>query len=58
LYRGVFGASKDRLVCSDDLVVYYAYRQLGIASVPAMILGKQKDLLIESDVGASVAPAK
>jgi hypothetical protein len=57
LYRGVFGDSNNRLVCSDDLVVYAAYRQLGIVKVPAMILGKQRDLLIESAICTRTNPS-
>lgn len=39
LYPGFSKDHKDRFICSDDLPAYYAYRNLGIKKVPAMILG-------------------
>ncbi len=49
LYRGVFGESEGKLICSDDVYAYYAYREVGIHLVPSMILGP-RELLVESAI--------
>jgi hypothetical protein len=58
LYKGIFGESKNHFVCSDDLTAYYAYKNLGICRVPAIILGKHKDLLSESGICTRGDPRK
>jgi hypothetical protein len=50
LYNGIFGESKGKLVCSDDVVAYHAYRNLGIVRVPAILLGKNRGLMGESGI--------
>jgi Family of unknown function (DUF5677) len=49
LYRGIFGDSEGKLVCSDDVHAYYGYREADIHLVPAMILGP-RELLTESAI--------
>ncbi len=46
LYRGIFGDSEGKLVCSDDVAAYEGYKQAGIGLIPAMIMGP-RELLTE-----------
>jgi hypothetical protein len=50
LYKGIFGDSVGRFVCSDDVLLFHAYRHLGIKCVPAVLLGKPSSRLNESGI--------
>jgi hypothetical protein len=50
LYKCFVGPAKEKLLCSDDLLAFHAYKKLGICYVPAVILGKHPELLAESGI--------
>jgi hypothetical protein len=50
LYKGFVGPAKDQFICSDDLAAFYAYKQLGIRHVPAVVLGNHPENLQESGI--------
>jgi hypothetical protein len=50
LYKAFVGPGKNKLICSDDLLAFHAYRKLGIRYIPAVILGKHPECLHESGI--------
>jgi hypothetical protein len=50
LYKAFVGPAKGQLICSDDLLVFHAYKKLGIRHIPAVILGKHPECLQESGI--------
>jgi hypothetical protein len=50
LYKAYVGPGKDKLICSDDLLVFHAYKSLGIRYIPAVILGRHPEHLHESAI--------
>lgn len=44
LYHNVNNECPYTFICSDDVVIYEAYKTLGIHKVPAILLGSKKDL--------------
>jgi hypothetical protein len=50
LYKSFVGPATNKLICSDDLLVFHAYQKLGIRYIPAVILGKHPECLQESGI--------
>jgi hypothetical protein len=50
LYKAFVGPGKNKLICSDDLLAFHAYKKLGIRYIPAVILGKHPECLHESGI--------
>jgi hypothetical protein len=55
LYPGFLPIHSDKFICVDDMATFYAYRQLGISKIPALILGSPK-LSNESAILSSYTP--
>jgi hypothetical protein len=50
LYKAFVGPAKNKLICSDDLLAFHAYKKLGIRYIPAVIIGKHPECLQESGI--------
>ena len=50
LYNAFVGPGKNKLICSDDLLAFHAYKKLGIRYIPAVILGKHPECLHEMGI--------
>jgi hypothetical protein len=50
VYKAHIGPAKGKFICSDDVVSYNAYKQLGIRRVPVTVLGNHPELLNESAI--------
>jgi hypothetical protein len=56
LYKAFIGPGKNKLICSDNLLTFHAYKKLGIRYVPAVILGKHPEFLRESGICTRCVP--